>query len=58
MYIVLAEGLTEGNAQPEEDEKIEVRTFAAKKLKQMMQDGRLRDAKTIAALLYYFTFLR
>src|SRR5262250_853612 len=38
MYIVLAEGLTEGNAQPEEDEKIEVRTFAAKKLKQMMQD--------------------
>jgi ADP-ribose pyrophosphatase len=58
MYIVLAEGLTEGKAQPEEDEKIEVRIFSAKKLKQMMQDGRLRDAKTIAALLYYFTFLR
>src|SRR6516225_10128585 len=58
MYIVLAEGLTEGKAQPEEDEKIEVRIFGAKKLKQMMQDGRLRDAKTIAALLYYFTFLR
>ena len=58
MYIVLAEGLTEGKAQPEEDEKIEVRIFDAKKLKQMMQDGRLRDAKTIAALLYYFTFLR
>jgi ADP-ribose pyrophosphatase len=58
MYIVLAEGLTEGKAQPEEDEKIEVRIFGAKTLKQMMQDGRLRDAKTIAALLYYFTFLR
>lgn len=58
MYIVLAEGLTEGKAQPEEDEKIEVCIFGAKKLKQMMQDGRLRDAKTIAALLYYFTFLR
>jgi len=58
MYIVLAEGLTEGKAEPEEDEKIEVRIFDAKKLKQMMQDGRLRDAKTIAALLYYFTFLR
>jgi ADP-ribose pyrophosphatase len=58
MYIVLAEGLTEGKAQPEEDEKIEVRIFGPKKLKQMMQDGRLRDAKTIAALLYYFTFLR
>jgi len=58
MYIVLAEGLTEGKAQPEEDEKIEARIFGAKKLKQMIQDGRLRDAKTIAALLYYFTFLR
>jgi ADP-ribose pyrophosphatase len=58
MYIVLAEGLTEGEAQPEEDEQIEVRIFGAKKLKQMMQRGRLRDAKTIAGLLYYFTFLR
>jgi ADP-ribose pyrophosphatase len=58
MYIVLAERLTEGRAQPEEDEKIEVRIFAKKELKQMIQDGRLRDAKTIAALLYYFTFLR
>ena len=58
MYIVLAEGLTEGKAQPEEDEQIEVRIFGAKELKQMMQRGRLRDAKTIAGLLYYFTFLR
>ena len=58
MYIVLAEGLTEGKAQPEEDEKIQVRLFAAKELKQMMQRGRIRDAKTIAGLLYYFTFLR
>jgi len=58
MYIVLAEGLTEGKAQPEEDEKIQVRVFVAKELKQMMQRGRIRDAKTIAGLLYYFTFLR
>jgi len=58
MYIVLAEGLTEGKAQPEEDEKIQVRLFAAKELKQMMQRARIRDAKTIAGLLYYFTFLR
>ena len=58
MYIVLAEGLTEGKAQPEEDEKIQVRVFVPKELKQMMQRGRIRDAKTIAGLLYYFTFLR
>jgi len=30
MYLLLAEGLTAGEAQPEEDEKIEVRTFKLK----------------------------
>jgi len=58
MYILLAEGLTKGKAQPEEDERIEVRIFGVKELQQMIQGGRLRDAKTIAGLLYYFTFLR
>jgi ADP-ribose pyrophosphatase len=58
MYLLLAEGLTEGKAQPEEDEKIFSRAFQAKKLKQMMKRGRLRDAKSIAGLLYYFIFIR
>jgi ADP-ribose pyrophosphatase len=58
MYILLAEGLTEGKAQPEEDEEIKVRVFGVKELKQMIQRGRLRDGKSIAGLLYYFTFLR
>lgn len=58
MYILLAEGLTEGKAQPEEDEEIEVRVFGVKELKQMIRRGRLRDGKSIAGLLYYFTFVR
>jgi len=58
MHLLLAEGLTAGEAQPEEDEKIEVRTFKLKELKQMIKSGRLRDAKSIAGILYYLTFLR
>jgi ADP-ribose pyrophosphatase len=58
MYILLAEGLTAGEAQPEEDEKIEVRAFKLKELKQMIKSGRLQDAKSIAGILYYLSFLR
>jgi ADP-ribose diphosphatase len=58
MYLLLAEGLTAGEAQPEEDEKIEVRAFKPKELKQMIKSGRMRDAKSIAGILYYLTFLR
>jgi ADP-ribose pyrophosphatase len=58
MYLLLAEGLTAGEAQPEEDEKIEVRPFKLKELKQLIKSGRLRDAKSIAGILYYLTFLR
>jgi len=57
MYILLAEGLTPGAAQPEVDEKIISRAYSLSKLKQMMKKGELRDAKSIAALLYYLTFI-
>jgi ADP-ribose pyrophosphatase len=50
--------LTEGEAKPEEDEKIEVRAYKLKELKQMIQKGKLRDAKSIAGILYYLTFIR
>jgi len=57
MFILLAEGLTLGEAHPEEDEKITVKIFTRTELERMIQRGRLRDAKTIAALLYYFQFV-
>lgn len=58
MYILLAEGLTEGEAQPEFDEKIESKAYSTEELKQMMRTGELKDAKSIAGILYYLTFLK
>jgi ADP-ribose pyrophosphatase len=57
MYLLLAEGLAAGTAQPEEDEKLIVAAYTREQLEQMMRSGKLRDAKSIAGLLFYFTFL-
>src|ERR1700687_5622171 len=57
MYILLAEKLTAGEAQPEEDEKITAKAFTPTALERMIRQNTLRDAKTIAGLLYYFRFL-
>ena len=57
MYILLAEGLTLGEAEPEEDEKIVAKAFTRKELEKMIERGKLHDAKSVAGLLYYFRFL-
>jgi len=57
MYILLAEKLTAGEAQPEEDEKITAKAFTRAALERMIRGNALRDAKSIAGLLYYFRFL-
>ena len=57
MFLLLAEGLTAGEAEPEEDEKIISRAYNRKQLEEMIRSGRLRDAKSIAGILYYFRFL-
>ncbi len=57
MFILLAEGLTAGEADPEEDEKIISRAYTRKQLEEMIRSGKLRDAKSIAGILYYFRFL-
>jgi ADP-ribose pyrophosphatase len=58
MHILLAEGLTAGKAEPEDDEKIISRAFKIDELVDMMEKRELRDGKTIAGILYYLTFLR
>ena len=58
MYILLATGLTSGEAQPEFDEKIISHPYKVDELKKMMQRGELRDAKSIAGILYYLAFLK
>jgi ADP-ribose pyrophosphatase len=57
MYILLAQGLTLGKAEPEDDEKITAKPYTRAELERMIQRGILRDAKSIAGLLYYFHFL-
>jgi ADP-ribose pyrophosphatase len=57
MYILLAEGVSPGKAQPEEDEKITVKAFTRKDLDGMVRRGKLHDAKSIAGILYYLRFL-
>jgi ADP-ribose pyrophosphatase len=57
MFILLAEELTAGEAEPEEDEKIVSRAYSRAQVEEMIRGGRLRDAKTIAGILFYFRFL-
>jgi ADP-ribose pyrophosphatase len=52
MTIYLARGLRAGVAQPEADERIAVRFLGLSKVKQMALNGRIRDAKTIAGILW------
>src|SRR5258708_35799935 len=57
MFILLAEGLTAGEAEPEEDEKIISRAYSREQLEEMIRTGKLRDAKSIPGILFYFRFL-
>lgn len=57
MVIYLAEGLTKGTAQPEADEKIWMRPFRLARLENWIRKGMIRDAKSIAGILYYARFV-
>lgn len=49
MTIYAASELTAGEAQPMEDERIETRWFTLKQIEEMIDTGKLTDAKTIIA---------
>jgi ADP-ribose pyrophosphatase len=53
MQIFVAEGLTPGDAEPEEDEQIELFAVPLSELLREIEAGRILDAKTIAATLLY-----
>jgi hypothetical protein len=57
MFLLLAEGVKPGEAEPEEDEKLVVAAYSKTQLLEMMRNRELQDAKTIAGLLFYFKFL-
>ena len=53
MTIFLATELTEGAAQPMEDERIETRWFTKKELRELLRTNRIVDAKTMIGFLYW-----
>jgi ADP-ribose pyrophosphatase len=57
MVIFLAEGLNEGVARPEEDERIESRIFTLREIERWVHAGKIRDMKSIAGILYYAKFI-
>ena len=58
MTAFLAEDLTEGESEPEPYELIETRWTPWADALEMVRAGEIRDAKTIATLLYLETFKR
>lgn len=55
MTIFVATGLTEGRAEPMEDERIETRWFKAKEIDEGIRTGKIIDAKT---MIGYFNWKR
>jgi ADP-ribose pyrophosphatase len=58
MVIFLAEGLKLGTAHPEADEKIELRIFGLREIEDWIRTGKIRDAKSVAGILYYAHCMR
>jgi ADP-ribose pyrophosphatase len=56
MQVYLAEGLTPGDAQPEDDEQIELFAVPLSEVLRQIEAGRILDGKTIAAALLYDRF--
>src|SRR3954471_13950148 len=52
MEVYLATGLTEGKAQPEDDERIETRFFRLPEALKMAHSGVIHDAKTLVSLFW------
>jgi ADP-ribose pyrophosphatase len=51
MTVFLATGLTEGEKEPMEDERIEMQWFRPKELDEMIRAGKIQDAKTMIGFL-------
>jgi ADP-ribose pyrophosphatase len=53
MTILLAEGLTQGEAAPEEDEKIELHMTPLSEVLRLIRAGKIEDGKTLIGVLLY-----
>jgi ADP-ribose pyrophosphatase len=52
MTLFLARRLRAGEAQPEEDEVIQIRMFPLSQVVRMVMTGKIHDAKTISGVLW------
>ena len=53
MAIFLATGLKKGEASPEPDERITQQVVTLREAERWIRSGKIRDAKTVAGILYY-----
>lgn len=53
MQVFLAEDLTPGQAQPEEDESFELQFVPVSELLRLIDAGKIRDGKTLISVLHY-----
>ena len=53
MEIYLATGIVAGTAEPEDDERIEVRLLPLSQLEKMVAAGEIHDGKTIVGTMIY-----
>jgi ADP-ribose pyrophosphatase len=58
MVIFLAEELKLGKAQPEAEERIDMRIFSVHEVESWIRAGKIRDAKSVAGILYYAHCMR
>ena len=58
MTIFLATGLTAGEAQPMDDERIECRWFTRKELDGLIRDGKIEDGKTMIGFLTWTRYMK
>jgi ADP-ribose pyrophosphatase len=57
MTVFVAEDLTEGDQEPMEDERIHLQWFRPKELDEMVESGKIQDAKTIVGFLAWRRYL-
>jgi ADP-ribose pyrophosphatase len=57
MDLFLAEGLTKGKAQPEDDERITQKIVTLSEAMRWIRSGKIVDSKTISGILFYAQFL-
>ena len=53
----MAEGLTKGEAHPEEDERITTKILTLEEGLRWIRRGKIRDSKSVAGILYYARFV-